>query len=598
MPLETRPFGPFTKGVIDSGNPSVDLSGALRALRNGVYSGAMKLSVRPGTVGALTLYDDAGTPAQVSSVVAVVPFADGALAVAWSTATQKCYLYKLTAALDGWYNAAGALQATLTPQPQGVLWTAMTVAPDVSIAEGLGVAYIAHCAASDATGLFWATRTYDNTSRAIADYSVDLDGTGAKPVYFCAVASFELALWGAGFGTGALAATGYRPELARFSPPNFAAMKAADSITIGNRVRSERERIVGFGVAKDCLFIGAPYLLTRVTGFGRSSWFKKPLDDSHGFVGPKCFVADGATLYYWSSRGPMRVNGLGDPEPLWDAINALVQTVVNPQTIVASRDETRNLVIFTVDTGAGVRTWCGFDVTKEIWVGPDNDWGLAICNAGAVDQVVRSTATPPSGSYPTGDPSAPVTSSIGSTSAIASWTAGDVTSPTNVYIKRTTDSVLTLITTLPAGQSSYTFTGLAASQPYQWAVEHAKGGHVSAMLGPSVGTGFTTATGTLLPPTSVAASGGPAYLDVFWTNSGESGVSSEVHVAGPAGSAPADGAYTLRSTAVPGASSARISSLTPAGTYWAKVRHTKSLYSPSAFAGPDSDSVSVGGGGL
>lgn len=586
MPLTTLPFGPFTKGVVDTGNSSVDLTGALRSLRNGVYSGAMLLQARPGTTVAMTLYDDAGTPALVTSVIAVQAFVDSALAVAYSSVTQKCYLYKLTPALDGWYNAAGALQANLTPQPQGVLWSAMSVVPDVIIAEGLGVAYIAHTAPADATGLFWATRTYDNTTRAIADLSVDLDGTGAKAVFFATVASFQQALWGAGFGSGNTAANGYRPEMARFSPPSFGTLKAADSITLGNRVRSERERIVGLGVAEDALYLGAPFMLTRVTGFGRASWYKKALDHSHGFVGPKCMVAVGGILYYWSSRGPMRVALSGPAEPLWDAVSALVATVVNPQTIVAAYDEPRDLVIFTLDTGTGVRTWCGYDVRRELWVGPDNDWGLAIRCAGQVDQITRSTATAPSGTYPIGPPTAPVTSAVGSTTATASWTTGDATAATNVYLKQVALGSLALITTVSSGVSSYTFTGLDAGTDYQWAVEHTKGGHQTAQLGPGAPTAFTTsALGSLLPPTTLQASGTKGGLRVSWTNSGESGVDTSVELAGPNDSMPFDADFSSVTTVTGGGSSYTIP-IPADGTWWARVQHVKSGSTPSTYAGP------------
>jgi hypothetical protein len=90
----------------------------------------------------------------------VKPFADRALAVAHSTVTNKVYLYVLPSTLDGWYNAAGALQATLIPQPVGVLWTAVATAPDVTIAELLGVAYIAHTEAATAAALSFATKTF------------------------------------------------------------------------------------------------------------------------------------------------------------------------------------------------------------------------------------------------------------------------------------------------------------------------------------------------------------------------------------------------------------------------------------------------------
>lgn len=391
--LTPKTFGPFSR-VVDTANPSVDLTGALKSATGITIQGAGKIRLAPGTAVSLTLKDDAGTPADVTSVCAVVPFADGALAVAHSTNTNKVYLYRLLATMDGWIDSGGTTHSNdASPQPMGVLWSTITSPPDVTIAEGLGVAYIAHTVAADSSTLAWPTKTFTDSTRAIATYQADLDGSGAKDVYALGTISFQQHLWFWGFGSGNTASTGYRPELARFSGDSFAAASASDSITLGDRVRSEREKIVGAGVAGEALFLGGPFYLSRVTGYGRYSWYKQPLDKSFGFVGPKCMVTVGDTLYYWSNMGPMRVQAQSAPEPLWESVLGFVADVINPQTIVAGYDESTDTVKFACDTASGVRMTADYQVRRQAWVGVNDDLGLVIRGMGTVNPIVASTAT-------------------------------------------------------------------------------------------------------------------------------------------------------------------------------------------------------------
>jgi hypothetical protein len=109
-----------------------------------------------------------------------------------------------------------------------------------------------------------------------ATLSSDLDSSGgAEDLYALGTIAFQQHLWIIGVGRGAAAANHYRPELARYSNPSSAVFSPADSLTLGNRVRSEREKIIAGIVAGDSLFLGSPFALTRITGFGRTSWYKK-----------------------------------------------------------------------------------------------------------------------------------------------------------------------------------------------------------------------------------------------------------------------------------------------------------------------------------
>lgn len=601
--LQTAPFGPFTRGVIDRAEASQALTGASRTLRGFRYTGANLVSVRPGTRVVLTLKDDQGSPANITSVCAIVPFADGCLIVGHSETTDKAYLYRLNATLTTWTASGGSTTTNSTPQPVGVLWSSMPNAPDVTVAEGLGVGYIAHTQALDASTLSFPTKSFDDATRAIASVESDLDAdTTPEPLYFTGCVSFQQHLWAWGFGTGTVAGDAYRPEMARFSQPNFATagglFRTPDSITLGHRVRSQREAIAGGFVAGQALYLGAPYLVTRVTGYGRSSWFREPLDDSYGFVGPKCGVAAGDTLYYWSPRGPVRIPPGGKPEPLFDAIANVVESVVNPQAVVAGFDIQTDAVIFAFDTGNGTRTWAAFDIRREVWLGPDNDWGLALRCVGTVAPILTSTAGATLG--PSAAPTSASTTLVGVTTAKANWTAGDATSPTSVEIRQQGGSTWTVVAVPGAGIASYTFTGLDPNTAYEWRAAHLKDGQYSSYLGPSGSTQFTTTAsgGGLLPPTSPAVYAtdddgnalelftGHANLHVSWTNSGESGVETVVEMS-------TDGVgYSVQQTAPSGSSSAVVTVYSSA-TYYFRMAHQKSGYTSSSYTTPVSLTVAI-----
>jgi hypothetical protein len=613
MPLQQLSFGPFT-GLADTANPSLGMQGKLRAATGIRYSGVGRLSARQGTRLALTFYDDAGTPAPVTTVCACVPFADGALAVAHSTATNKVYLYRLnfnggSATLNAWTNAAGALQTTLLPQPVGVLWTALASPPDVSIAEGLGIGYIAHAGALDGVNLVAPTKQFTDSTRVIATLQSDLDLTSSlKDIYFRGVISFQQHLWGWSFGSGATAATGFRPEMIRFSHPIFDPTGGpgagglfsggTDSFTVGNRVRSQREQIVGAGIAGEELYVGAPFMLTRFTGTGRNSWYKKLVDPEHGFAGPKCMATAGDTLYFWATgKGPMRTRKGSTPEPLWDKVFAAAMAAVNPQKVVAGYDPGTDIVSWTYDGGSGVRAWIGFDIARDEFCVVGDDWGQVIYAAASVSPVYQSSAAATIG--PAGPPTTPSTTAIGTSTATANWVAGDSLATTRLEYRQQGTTPWTVVSaSLSPGVTSCVITGLTPGASYEWHAAHVKDGITSAYLGPVALTQFTTSTGTLLPPSNLGVVGGPTTMSVSWTNSGESGVSTEIYLSGPNPNPPAPGSWVLPQTAAPGVSSATLTGITPSGTYWVQIRHVRQGSTPSTYVGPASDYVTTSSGGL
>lgn len=574
--LATHAFLPLTKGAVDSANPSLGLDGAVRYVRNAIVSGINKVSIRPGAVVALTLLDDQGTPAPITKVCHVGPFADGAVAVGYSSVTNKVYLYRVDASFTGYYNTSGTFTASTTARPIAVVWSSLTAVPDVSVTEGLGTLYIAHTVASDSNGLYWPTKTYTDFSGSVTSLpasGTDGSASGTDTAYFNGVIAYQQALWGWGYGAGSTAATGFRPEMARFSPPSFGNLQLADSITVGDRVRSQRERIVGAGLAGEVLILGASSFVTQVTGYGRDSWYKKSLDRSYGFVGPKCMVSAGDSLYYWSRRGPMRIEGTGDPEPLWDAIPSFISSVVNASHIVAAFDPDRDQVLFMADIGSGLRTFAAFDIRRNIFLGPDSDFGVSVACANVIEPYTASTASPPSG--PSGPPTDASTTAVGQATATANWTAGDIAAQTLIQYRFQGATTWNTATTAAAGVTSYTFTGLTSATAYEWRATHVLNGQSSTSLGPSSSTQFTTTApasgGTLQPPTNLSATSQyPPMMAVvlYWTNSGESGVTTEIWSS-------SDGSnFNLIDNAASGQSS-RPETVSDFGTWTFKVRHVR-----------------------
>ena len=88
----------------------------MRSAAGWLLTGANKLSTRAGTSVALTLKDDAGSPANVTSVCGIWQYKDRAVAIGHSTSTNKAYLYILAADLSGWYDSTGALTSDTNPE--------------------------------------------------------------------------------------------------------------------------------------------------------------------------------------------------------------------------------------------------------------------------------------------------------------------------------------------------------------------------------------------------------------------------------------------------------------------------------------------------
>lgn len=587
MPLTYKSFGPTIYGVSEQRNPSLDGTGWLRKAKHIVFEGTGTMKAASGSAVAMTFNDDQGSPAEVTSICEVIQFADTVLVVGHSTTTDECYLYRVDTGFTGWYNLAGTFTAGSTATPMGVLWASMTSAPVVHVAEMLGQAYITCTNSQDAATLNFPTKVY--TGSAINTLTADLDASGAaEDVYALGCFSFQGHSWFWGFGSGTVVANTYRPELLRFGAPSGGTLTANGSgdFAVGHRVRSALERVVGVCVAGEVAYVGTTASVWPIVGFGRDSWDKsRPLDDSYGFIGPKAAVAVNGVCYYWSPRGPMRVSGLSQPQPLWDRVPDTVASVVDPEKIVATFNRTTDQVLWFY-RGSGVSgngLICAYDVRRDLFVGPDTSAGVLVGAANWIVPVQAANATPASG--PSGPPTTPTTTSVSASSATANWTNGDTSASTVVeYRVQSTSSWLTA-GTVGAGVAALTFTGLSSGVAYEWRCAHQKNGQTSAYVGPVAGSQFTT-TSTLNPPTNLSVTDvGPSNFNqglVQWTNSADGSTQTEVYVddvlVGTAGVAESSYYVTILLT----------------GSYDIKVRHIKSGATASAYAGPVTATLTYG----
>lgn len=589
MALDMRSIGPFL-GVQDGRNPTLDAFGILRHARHAALSGFNELIATPGSNVAMRLLDNQVTPAECTTTIYVGQFKDRVLALAHSSVTEQVYAYILAPDLSGWYDEDDNFTADTDAEPiTDLVWDNIADPPYVTVAEILGVAYIAHTGACDATAFYYATRDLQFAA-GVQWNIVDVVDGDTNPCYFLGVVAFQQHLFGWGFDFGTDPETSYRPELIRFGGPNGGAISAGSSFTVGHRVRSVRESVVNMTVAGEVCYVGTPNSLWPLVGYGRDSWDKsQPVDDSLGVTGPLAAVsADKGVLYYWSSRGLSRIAGRGVPDPLWIGVPNMVRSVIDPQKIVLAYDVEldRVLVFYRGGSHLGNQLLAAYDVQREKYVTLDTDIGLPIWCANLIAPVIAAAESGAAG--PDGPPTAAVTSEVFQGSAKAAWTNGDETVEVTTIVEyRTADGPGAWVQAgiVGPGVSSLYITGLSPSTNYEWRVWHRRFGIDSSILGPSVDTEFTTPTTCRNPvPGSLSLTNvGPAYTNqgfVQWENSIEDGVSTEVYLAASPFSS-----FVLQETCAPGVSSTYVT-IGATADYQVRIRHVKTGLTASSYVGP------------
>lgn len=292
-----------------------------------------------------TLQDDQGTPANVTSVVALADHDSQLWAVSHSTNTNKVYLHSMD------YDGSNLTQ-------EGIVWTGVSSAPVVSLASftggtatsGLSRLYIADYDQNENTR-FWNGSTLNE----LAD---DLDNDDSKENFkFSLVIPYKFHLWGTGFFEG----TTTRPEMLRFSQPglipgndtsgeNPKEWHSTDHRSVGRR----GEKIRAVTKAGDRLIVLQKNATHAIFGTGAATWTTQQLSDTVGCVGPKAATTvNDRVAYFWSGDGPYRTDG-SQVQSLSEPIEDLVTSVDAAEAdTVVSYDPVAQLVRFVVsDSGA------------------------------------------------------------------------------------------------------------------------------------------------------------------------------------------------------------------------------------------------------
>lgn len=188
-------------------------------------------------------------------------------------------------------------------------------------------------------------------------------------------------------------------------------------------------------------------------------------------------------------------------------------------------------------------------------------------------EVVLDTQATTSGGGPSAAPSALAkTGDTGSTISI-SWTNGDATAETRVYVNG-------IPKTVAAGLTAHTFRA-ELGQSYQVAVDHFKNGQASALHGPVT---MSITSFTLNPPTDyytmmIGCGSGDAFMGHYWTL-GANGidVATEMQIASLSDFSDAV-TWLITSVGYTYAPDDQHST----GTYWFRIRHVAGGATPSAW---------------
>jgi hypothetical protein len=204
---------------------------------------------------------------------------------------------------------------------------------------------------------------------------------------------------------------------------------------------------------------------------------------------------------------------------------------------------------------------------------------------------------PPPNPQTISPPTNPSTTDITTTTATANWTAGNLSAASTAQIQAF-GSQTWVSFSVPAGQQSFTFTGLNTHSSYQWRVQHVIGTDTSDWLGPTPDTQFATAiatTPTLIDPasaptiTDTGESSGVTATTIQWPESPQGG-NSNVQIAGPTSIAPTDGEFSQVGFFAFGQTGA-LWNITATGDYWLRVRYELSGFVNSQFVTSNSSTT-------
>lgn len=459
--------------------------GIMDACTNFVRTTDGRLAVRNGSQAVVQLDDGLGTNA--SSVLAIQRYSqDGAVLV----------FYEASAGVHFAALYSGDLQTRVVSAATNLAWNKTPNDPPARprVVELFEKLYIGDAtrALADRQPLV-ALDAAGTKTAVLADF-----GSGSEAVRPYALAVYNNVLFISGQDAGQVNA----PAMVRHSflgkpPENADGFDPEAYATIG----AAGEFITAMVPGRSILLIAKENELYRLSGFGRAlegwQYAVQPIENTD-YVGVKhpgamCF-AEG----YWygvGESGPFRTDGLSIEMLVrprlrsWRNVTALDQAVVR-------YDPTRRAILFGLVTGnaTAINTVWLWDIDAEQWMA---DWLLPVAVNDIYALATQGLAGPDA---------APSSLTIDHTQATlssvtGSFTTGDTTAKTNVWVDKGTGFVLAL--TLNPNVTTFTIPGLPNSAKCPVKVEHIKNGISSGFTG--VVYGYTVLAAPTLEVTGTGA---------------------------------------------------------------------------------------------
>lgn len=495
----SNPPGQQPRGVIESG-------------QNFIATAANRLEVRGGSEVKASFTEPGA--AALSKILAVVPFnPTGAAVVGHHAGTSRHYAYRMTVDLDFFTGSEATSRHDL-------VWNVADPARPVC-AELFETLYVADASAYASRQNLVAL----GGGGTVTSQVYDLDGVVGAPATggikaYC-LAAYNGVLFVAGYDNEV---DGEAKEMVRHS---FLGRAPSDANGFDkdawNKIGAQGVPVTAMCPGRTILLIAKPNELYRLSGAGRGlpgwQYTVQPVDSTkgHGCSNPLALAHFEGQWYGVGDAGPFTTDGT----EVWSLVNARRQSwrqVTNLDRAWVTPHPDRRVILFgfqMTPTDAGrsatypyvVWVW---DVDRETW---STNWKFSadIAHASAVGTASGPSASPGGGSAPTVPPTALTVddASATTTSLAVSWTNGDVTAQTEVYL-RTGTAGSGYWQTFAAGVSSGTLTGVPSSAKHWVKIRHTKSGIPTAFTAEE--EAFTRLTAPT-PPTLELFVANEIYVD-------------------------------------------------------------------------------------
>lgn len=470
-----------------------------------------RFALRGPLAETVQLMDDAGTPAPVTSILAIEYHVANCYVVAHSTAENKTYLYKLK--LNGNALDDAATEAPLVGGTASLhtVWTGASV-PQVTMVSfegGSASAGIQRLYITDASGVYNPVY-WDSTGSDLVEVKEDFDDDGTKEnLSFPLIFEYNDFL----FGTDFRQSNAFQLGLLRFSQPGLI---PADEPGVTNNIQREwwnsdfrqigsrGDKIIGVSDAGAAKILFKRRRVYSFHGFDPSSWVLRLIagGENLGVVGPHASAAlpDGTSLF-WSDKGPQLTDGKRIID-IGEMIKRRVVAVTIDTDISVEYSPDEGLCYVVVpDDDAGPYIYYAWDVNAQRWVG-EGSWKAT----GGSDLRMRDLRAISDDALP-GPAAAPTIDDVAVDSDVqltVNWTNGDTALDILTDVHRSTSSGFTpnsgnRIKIAASGVASYTDGGLDAKTTYYYKLIHRRNGQSS------VESNEGTAKTALATPTSCTA---------------------------------------------------------------------------------------------